>query len=82
MYQLRSACNGKLKDVPIHIKVDESVSPACQPHRHISFNICKQVEQELEKLEEADMIKETVGPTPVASLLVSIPKPWNPNDIW
>ena len=72
---------GKLKDASVHIHVDETVTPVAQPHRRIPFNIRKQVEEELQKLEELGIIEDTEGPTPWVSPLVCVPKPRNPDEV-
>ena len=71
---------GKLKDTSVHIHVDESITPVVQPHSRIPFNIHKQVEKELQKL-EVGIIEDTDGPTPWVSPMVCVPKPRNPDEI-
>ena len=72
---------GKLKDASVHIHVDETVTPVVQQHRRIPFNIRKQVEKELQHLEEAGIIEDTDGPTPWVSPLVCVPKPRRPDEV-
>ena len=72
---------GKLKDKQIKFHIDESVVPSSQPARRIPFHVREQVEQELDRLEELDVIEKVDGPTPWVSNLVVAPKPNAPNEI-
>ena len=62
---------GKLKDASIDIHVDETVTPVVQPHRRVPFSIRKQIEKELQHLEDAGIIEDTDGPTPWAPSMCS-----------
>jgi len=72
---------GKLKDKQIKFHIDESVVPSTQPARRIPFHVREQVEQELDRLEELDVIEKVDGPTPWVSNLVVAPKPNAPKEI-
>ena len=61
---------GKLKDTQIEIFVDKTVQPIMQPHRRIPFHLRKQVEIELKRLEDMDIIEKVDGPTDWASPIV------------
>ena len=65
---------GKLKDFEVKLHIDKSVKPVAQPARRIPFRLRKQVEAELERLEQQDIIERVDGPTPWVSPLVVIPK--------
>jgi len=66
---------GKLKDTQIEIFVDKTVKPVVQPHRRIPFRLRKQVEIELKRLEDMDIIEKVDGPTDWVSPIVVAPKP-------
>ena len=72
---------GKLKDKQIKFHIDESIIPSTQPARRIPFHVREQVETELNRLEELDVIEKVDGPTPWVSNLVVAPKPNAPNEI-
>lgn len=55
--------------------------PVALRHRRVPFNLRPQVEAELKKLEELDVIKKVAGPTPWVSPLVVAPKPKQPGAI-
>ena len=60
------------KVVKLHI--DSGVQPKQQPHRRIPFHVRKDVEKELERLEQLDIIEKVTGPTPWVSPIVVVPK--------
>ena len=66
---------GKLKDTQIEIFVDKTVQSIMQPHRRIPFHLRKQVEIELKRLEDMDIIEQVDGPTDRVSPIVVAPKP-------
>jgi hypothetical protein len=70
-----------LKDKQIKFHIDENVVPSSQPARRIPFHVREQVEQELNRLEELDVIEKVDGPTPWVSNLVVAPKPNVPKEI-
>ncbi|XP_062610190.1 uncharacterized protein K02A2.6-like [Saccostrea cucullata] len=72
---------GKLKDFQVKLHIDETVKPVAQPHRRIPFHRRKELEQELKKLEEMDIIEKVDGPTPWVSPILVAPKPKNPDQV-
>jgi len=64
-----------LKDTQTEIFVDKQVQPVVQPHRRIPFHIRKQVDIELKRLEDMDIIEKVDGPTDWVSPIVVAPKP-------
>ena len=68
------AGNGKFKDTLVTLHIDETVIPKQQPHRRIPYHIRKDVENELKRLEDDDIIEKTDGPTPWISPIVVVPK--------
>ncbi|XP_073959776.1 uncharacterized protein [Choristoneura fumiferana] len=48
----------KLKDVLIHIPIDESIKPVAQPYRRIPIPLEKKVQEKLEELVKRDIIEE------------------------
>ena len=71
---------GKIKDVKIKLHIDPEVNPVVQQHRRVPFHLRKQVEAELTKLEEMDIIETITGPTPWVSPIVCVPKK-NKNEV-
>ena len=65
---------GKMKDTEIKLHIDESVRPIKQKQRRIPFYIEEEVEKELERLEELDIIEKAAGPTPWVSPIVPVSK--------
>ena len=65
---------GKIKDVKIKLHIDHDVQPIVQKHRRIPFHVRKDVERELKKLENLDVIEKVTGPTPWVSPIVTVPK--------
>ena len=66
---------GKIKDVQIKLHIDPDVLPKQQKHRRIPFHTRKDVEKELQRLEDLDIIEKIDGPTPWVSPIVVVPKP-------
>ena len=64
----------KVKGKVIKLHIDPDVIFKQQPHRRISFQVRKDVEMELKRLEELDIIETVTGPTPWVSLIVIVPK--------
>ena len=54
--------------------IDTDVPPKQQEHRRIPFHIRKDVERELQRLEDLDIIEQVDGPTPWISPIVVVPK--------
>ena len=65
---------GKFRNKVVTLHIDETVQPKQQPHRRIPFHIRKDVEKELKRLEDLDIIEKAEGPTPWVSPLVVVPK--------
>ena len=65
---------GKLKGRQVKIHIDETVQPVAQPHRRIPFHVGKQLEEQLEKDEQQEVIERVDGPTPWVSPIVVAPK--------
>ena len=65
---------GKLTGKTVKLHIDPDVSPKQQPHRRIPFHVRSDVEKELKRLEELDIIKKVDGPTPWISPIVVVPK--------
>lgn len=49
---------GKLKDTQDKINIDESVKPVAQKPRRVPFHLTDQVEQEIERLPDEDIIEK------------------------
>ena len=70
-------CSTVSEFVQWHWKIDkchENICPVTQPARRIPFHMRKQVEDELNNLEQQGIIEKVEGPTPWVSPLVIIPK--------
>lgn len=65
---------GKIKNVQIKLHVDRDVQPVAQRHRRIPFHVRQDVETELQRLEDLDIIEKVHGPTPWTSPIVVVPK--------
>ena len=65
---------GKVRGKVIKLHIDTNVAPKQQPHRRIPFHVRKDVEMELKRLEELDIIETVTGPTPWVSPIVIVPK--------
>ena len=72
---------GKLQNYQLKLHIDPTIPPRTQPHRRIPFHVRRQVESELQYLEQQDIIEKIDGPTPWVSPLVVVPKPKNPNAV-
>ena len=72
---------GELQGVHIKLHIDETVKPAKQTHRRIPFHVRRQVEAELQRLQDQDIIEQVTGPTPWVSPVVTAPKPRSPIEI-
>ena len=64
---------GKISGVIINLHIESSVPPVTQRHRRIPFHRMKDVEAELKRLKEMDLIEEVSGPTPWVSPVVEVP---------
>ena len=66
---------GKLKDTQIKLHVDKTVKPKAITNRRTPFHLRKQLETELKRLEQQDIIEHVLGePTPWVSPIVTPPK--------
>ena len=66
---------GQTKDTQIELYIDLNIQPITQPHRRIPFHLRKQVEAELKRLEDLDIIDHVDGPTDWVSPIAVAPKP-------
>ena len=54
---------GKVKGKVVKLHIDPDVQPKQQPHRRIPFHVRQDVEKELERLENLDIIEKVTGST-------------------
>ena len=74
LFDGKSAEFAKIKDIKIKLHVNQQVKPVAQRHRRVPFHTRKDVEKELESLEERGIIEQVDGPTPWISPVVVVPK--------
>jgi hypothetical protein len=72
---------GKLTDVKVKLHINPDVKPVVQRTCRIPFAIRHQVETELQRLHDFDIIEEAQGATPWVSPIVVFPKPNDPENI-
>ncbi len=72
---------GKLKDFQVKLHINTDIQPTCQPHKRVPFHIRQNVEDELKKLEDDDIIETVTGPTSWVSPIVTPPKPKDPDKV-
>ncbi|XP_052788463.1 uncharacterized protein K02A2.6-like [Mya arenaria] len=65
---------GKIEGTKVKLHIDKEVPPVSQRHRRIPFHARKDVEAELKRLEDLDVIEPVSGPTPWVSPVVIVPK--------
>ena len=65
---------GKLEGEQVKLHIDKQVTPVAQRARRIPFHLRKEVEKELDHLEQNGIIEKVEGPTPWVSPLVIVPK--------
>ena len=65
---------GTLKDHEVKLYLDETIKPVAQPPRPVPFHLKKRLEEEINKMERADIIEEHSGPAPWISNIVLAPK--------
>ena len=63
-----------MKGKVIKLHIDPDVRPKQQPHRRVPFHVRKDVEMELKRLAELDIIEPVTGPIPWMSPIVVVPK--------
>ena len=70
-------CNkiGKMKDVTVSLSIDPEITPVAMKHRRIPFHLREKVEQEIQRLLEADVIEMVDEPTEWVSPAVIGNKP-------
>ncbi|XP_060594467.1 uncharacterized protein LOC132748833 [Ruditapes philippinarum] len=71
---------GEMKGTKVKLYIDSNVQPVTKPHRRIPFHLRKQVEKELQRLEDLDIIEKVEGPTDWVSPIVVTPKPKSNNN--
>lgn len=64
----------KLKDYKIKLHIDPNVKPVAERHRRIPHNLRPEVEKEIQRLEQQDIIEKVSGPTPWVSPVVIVPR--------
>ncbi|GFO29260.1 retrovirus-related pol polyprotein from transposon 412 [Plakobranchus ocellatus] len=65
---------GKLEGINIKLQIDYDVQPKAQAHRRIPYHVRKDVEKELKRLEEQDIIEEVESSTPWMRPIVVVHK--------
>lgn len=65
----------KLKGIQVKIPIDETVKPVAQNLRRVPYNLKSKVEEQINKLLEADIIEAVEGPSEWVSNIVLVPKP-------
>nr|XP_002730526.1 PREDICTED: uncharacterized protein K02A2.6-like [Saccoglossus kowalevskii] len=65
---------GKMRDTKAILHINTSVKPVAQQHRRVPFHVREQVEAEINKLEQLDIIEKADGATPWVSPIVIVPK--------
>ena len=68
---------GKINGAKVKLHIDKEVPPVTQRHRRIPFHTRKDVETEIKRLEDLDVIEPVSGPTPWISPIVIVPKKSN-----
>ena len=64
-----------MKNTQIELFIDPNIQPGTQPLRRIPFHFRKQMETELKRLEDLDIIERVYGSTNRVSPIVVAPKP-------
>ncbi|CAB4037226.1 Hypothetical predicted protein [Paramuricea clavata] len=65
---------GQVKGKEIKLHILNTATPKEQPQRRIPFHVRKDVEQELKRLQQLDIIQAVDGPTPWVCPIVVVPK--------
>ena len=58
---------GKLKNFQLKLSIDENCKPVAQPERRLPFKLRGDIEDQIKKLLEFDIIEKVHGPTPWVS---------------
>jgi hypothetical protein len=75
--QLRMKSIGKMKNLQVHLYIDQKVPPVQQPYRRIPVALQAKVEKELENLQKDDIIEPASGYITWVSPLVIVPRGTN-----
>lgn len=73
-YEDRFEGIGKMTDAKVQLNINKDVKPIAQKSRRIPFHLRDQVEKEIERLKEFDIIEDATGATLWASPLVIVHK--------
>ena len=65
---------GHLKNKKVTLKVKPDVRPVRQPLRRVPFHVRKNIEAEIQRLLDLDVIEKAEGPTSWVSPVVAVPK--------
>ena len=66
---------GKLKNLKVHLNIDESIHPCAQPHRRVPFHVRKQFQEQFKADEALGVIEKVIDKlTQWVSPLVVVPK--------
>lgn len=71
------AGTGKFINGQIKLHIDSSVPPVVQTHNRVPFHLRPKLEEELARLQKADIIEPAAGPSSWISPVVMVPKPHN-----
>lgn len=63
-----------MDNTKIALHINKTVRPVAQRYRRIPFHVRRQVEVEIEKLQQLDIIEKADGATPWVSPIVIVPK--------
>jgi hypothetical protein len=72
---------GKQSGKQYKLHIDKSVPPVVQKARRVPFHLRKKVENEINRLLDADVIERADGPTTWVSPIVVVPKPKDPENV-
>ena len=65
---------GRMKKNKVELAINKDVKPVAQKPRRVPFHVWGEVDEELERLKELDIIEDASGPTPWISPLVIVHK--------
>lgn len=72
---------GKFTGRQMQIHVDPNIAPVAQLHNRIPFHLRDKLDDEIKRLQKADIIEPASGPTPWVSPVVLVPKPHKPDQL-